>query len=160
MGSLGMLFYVVECFPVNLENLATDAVRSAQLGRVDEQIEGNRGFISVPFRESTHQVHEVRALNAEGPEVRNGLAELGTLVLDGLLEVGDAAGGLFRGGRKTAAQYVELNLDAEERLEDSVVEIAGNPAAFRFDGASAQVPQKKDVFKGGTDVRGDAFKPG
>src|SRR5215471_6167167 len=39
MAGLSMLFYVVECFSVNLENLATDAVRSAQFGRIQQQIE-------------------------------------------------------------------------------------------------------------------------
>src|SRR5689334_8984459 len=36
MGSLSMLFYVVECFTVNLENLATDAVWSAQFSRIHQ----------------------------------------------------------------------------------------------------------------------------
>src|ERR1700758_139398 len=40
MGSLSMLFYVVECFTVNLENLAADAVRSVQIGRIHQQIQG------------------------------------------------------------------------------------------------------------------------
>src|SRR5215475_6315499 len=40
MGSLRMLFYVVECFSVNLENLAANAVGSAQFGGIDEEIEG------------------------------------------------------------------------------------------------------------------------
>src|ERR1700745_490078 len=34
MGSLSMLFYVVECFTVNLENLAADAIRRSQIGRI------------------------------------------------------------------------------------------------------------------------------
>src|SRR5215467_10557127 len=36
MCSLSMLFYVVECFSVNLENLATDAVGSAQIGGIEQ----------------------------------------------------------------------------------------------------------------------------
>src|SRR5260370_38920638 len=36
MGSLSMLFYVVECFTVNLENLAADAIRSAQIGGIQQ----------------------------------------------------------------------------------------------------------------------------
>ena len=31
-----MLFYVVECFTVNLENLAADAVGSMEIGGIDE----------------------------------------------------------------------------------------------------------------------------
>jgi len=41
MEALACFFYVVECFSVNLENLATDAVGSPQLGRIDQQIQGN-----------------------------------------------------------------------------------------------------------------------
>jgi len=37
-----MLFYVVECFSVNLENLAADAVGSAQLG---ESISNQRAMV-------------------------------------------------------------------------------------------------------------------
>src|SRR5271166_1718801 len=40
MGSLRMLFYVVECFSVNLEDLPANPVRGVQIGGIDEQIEG------------------------------------------------------------------------------------------------------------------------
>src|SRR5579864_4756284 len=36
MGSLRMLFYVVECFTVNLENLAAHAVRRMQFNRINQ----------------------------------------------------------------------------------------------------------------------------
>src|ERR1700736_3872623 len=49
MGSLRMLFYVVECFTVNLENLAADAVRSVQFHRIDKHIQCERGFVAVAF---------------------------------------------------------------------------------------------------------------
>src|ERR1700675_2412844 len=39
MGSLRMLFYIVECFSVNLENLAADAVRSVQFHRIYQYIQ-------------------------------------------------------------------------------------------------------------------------
>src|SRR5262249_21262666 len=54
MGSLRMLFYVVECFTVNLENLAAHAVGSVGLDRTDEQIQGKGGFVAVPLGETTH----------------------------------------------------------------------------------------------------------
>src|SRR5271157_3971584 len=45
MGSLSMLFYVVECFTVNLENLAADAVGRLQFGGIDQQIQRQRRLI-------------------------------------------------------------------------------------------------------------------
>src|SRR5712664_3705237 len=94
MGSLGMLFYVVECFSVNLENLAADAVRSAQLGGINEQIQGDRGFVAVALCKSAHQIDQIGALHAQRAEVGNDLAQLRALILDGLLEAGEAADGL------------------------------------------------------------------
>src|SRR5439155_6086021 len=102
MGSLGMLFYVVECFSVNLENLPANAVRSAYFGGIDQQIKGDRGFIAIALGEATHQVNQIGALDAQGAEIRDRLAQLRTLVPDGLLEAGKAAYGLFRGSRKAA----------------------------------------------------------
>src|ERR1700739_5015436 len=54
MGSLRMLFYVVECFTVNLENLAADAVRGVQFDRIDEHVEGEGGFVAVALRKTAH----------------------------------------------------------------------------------------------------------
>src|SRR5580692_7132640 len=76
MGSLGMLFYVVECFTVNLEDLAADAVGSAKLRGINEEVEGYGGFVAVALGETAHEVHEVGALDAEGAEVGDRLAEL------------------------------------------------------------------------------------
>src|SRR5580704_11734874 len=137
MGSLGMLFYVVECFTVNLENLATDAVGSAKLSGINEEIEGHSGFIAVALGETAHEIHKVGALHAEGAEVGDRLAELGTFVADGLLEVGEAGDGLLRSRGNAAAEDVELDFDAEESLENAVVEVAGDAAALGFDGAGA-----------------------
>ena len=109
MGSLGMLFYVVECFSVNLENLAADAVGGAQLGGIDEQIKGDGGFVAVAFCKTAHQVNQIGALYAERTEVRDDLAELGALIFDRLLEAGEAADSVFWGGRCPAAQDVELD---------------------------------------------------
>src|SRR5207247_8010920 len=90
MGSLGMLFYVVECFSVNLENLSADAVGRAQLGGIDQQIQGDRRFVAVPLGEAPHQVHEIGALHTQRTQVGDSLAQLGTLVPNGLLEAGKA----------------------------------------------------------------------
>src|SRR6266566_1288552 len=96
MGSLGMLFYIIECFTVNLENLAADAVRRAQ--------------------------------------VRNRLAKLGSLIPDSLLEVSKGTGGLFGCSWDASAQHIELDLNAEEGLENAVVKVAGDAAPFSLDG--------------------------
>ena len=59
-----------------------------------------------------------------------------------------------------SAEDVQLDLDAEEGLENAVMEVAGNAAAFRLDGAGAEMAQQEDVFEGGADVAGDALEPG
>ena len=66
---------------------------------------------------------------------------------------------MFRRGHHIAAQHVELDLDAEQRLQDAVVQVAGDAAAFSFDGAGAKMAQQKDIFKRGTHVAGDASQP-
>src|SRR6266481_4183594 len=137
MGSLGMLFYNVECFTVNLENLATDAVGSAQLGRINEQIQGDGGFVAVALGETAHQIDQIGALHAQRAKVRDDLAQLRTLILDRLLEAGEAADGLFRGGGYAAAQDVQLDFDAQEGLKNAVVQVACYAAALGFDGTGA-----------------------
>src|SRR5258708_39498860 len=112
MGSLGMLFYVVECFTVNLENLATDAVGSAQLGRINEQIQGDGGFVAIALGETTHQIDQIGTLDPEWAKVRNNLAQLRTLILNGLLEAGEAADGLLWRAGYPATQDIQLDFDA------------------------------------------------
>src|SRR5215831_4405580 len=159
MGSLGMLFYVVECFTVNLENLATDAVRCAQLCRINQQIQGYRGFITVALGKAAHEVYQVRALDAQGAEVGNSLAQIGRFVLNRLLKVAKGVICLFGCRGEATTQDVQLYLNTEKGLENAIVKVAGDAAALRFDGPCAQVPQKKDVFETGTDVLGNALKP-
>src|ERR1700675_4965044 len=135
MGSLRMLFYVVECFTVNLENLAADAVGGVEVGGSDHDVEGQSGFVAVALGETLHEVDEVGTLDAQGPEVGDHAAELGGLVFYGVLEVSEAGFGLVGGGYDFAAEDIELDFDAEQGLENAVVEVAGDAAAFAFDGA-------------------------
>src|SRR5579859_4754440 len=160
MGSLRMLFYVVECFTVNLENLAADAVGRMEVGGLDHDVQGQSGFVAIAFRETVHKVNEVGALDAQGAQVGDHAAELGGLVFDGLLEVAEAGDGMVGSGGDPAAEDVELYFDAEEGLENAIVEVAGDAAALAFDGAGAEMAQQEDVFKRRTDVAGDALEPG
>src|SRR5712692_5996453 len=128
MGSLGMLFYIVECFPVNLENLPAHAVGGAQLSRIDQQVQGNGGFVAIALGESAHEVNEIGALDAQGAQVGDGLAKLGGLISNGPLKVGEGVGGLLRSGGNTTAENVQLDFDAEESLENAIVEIASDAA--------------------------------
>jgi len=132
-----MFFYVVECFSVNLKKLAADAVRSAEVGGIDEQVESERGFVAVTFGETPHEVDQIGGLDANGAEVGDKGAEVGAFVADGLLEVGEAGSGLVRGSGDAAAEDVELNLNAEEGLQNAVVEVAGDAGAFGFDGTGS-----------------------
>src|SRR6266478_4384852 len=126
MGSLGMLFYVVECFSVNLENLATDAVGSAQLSRVYEQIQGDGGFVAVALGETTHQIDQIGTLDAQRAKVCDDLAQLRTLILNGLLEAGEAADGLLWRAGYPATEDIQLDFDAQEGLKNPVVQVARN----------------------------------
>src|SRR5260370_20849870 len=137
MGSLGMLFYVVECFSVNLENLATDAVGSAQLGRINEQIQSDRGFVAIALGESAHQIDQIGALNTKRAKVRNDLAQLRTFILNSLLEAGEAADGLLWRAGYPAAQDIQLDFDAHEGLNNPVMQVACDAAALRCDSAGA-----------------------
>src|SRR5260370_31764069 len=139
MGSLGMLFYVVECFSVNLENLAADAVGSAQLGRINEQIQCDRGFVAVALGKSAHQIDQIGALHAQRTKVGDDLAQLRALILDGLLEAGEAADGLVWRGGDPAPRHGPLDFYAAGGLQDSGVQGASAAAAlwFRCAGAAA-----------------------
>src|SRR6266852_5984073 len=103
MGSLRMLFYVVKCFTVNLENLAADAVWRSQLGRIDKQIQRNRRFVPITLGKTAHEVHQIGALHAQGPKISYNLAQLRTLVLNGLLEGRQPRNRLVGRIRNTAA---------------------------------------------------------
>src|SRR5215472_836569 len=118
MGSLGMFFYVVECFTVNLENLAADAVGSAQLRRIDEQIESDWRLVTVALGETAHKVNEIGALDAKWTQVGDGLPKFSSFVFDSLLKVSQSVGGLFWWrGCNAAAKDVQLDFDAQNGLE-------------------------------------------
>ena len=99
-----MLFYVVECFTVNLENLAADPVGGMELGGVNQEVQGQGGFVAKTLGKTAHEVHKVSGLDADGAKVRDEGAELGGLVFYGLLEGGEVARDLFRTARDAAAK--------------------------------------------------------
>src|SRR4029077_1675639 len=160
MGSLRMLFYVVECFTVNLENLAADPVGGMELGGVNQEVQGQGGFVAVALGETAHEVEEIGALDAEGAQVGDHVAELGRLVSDGLLEVAEIGNSLVRRSSDLAAEDVKLDFDAQKGLENAVVEVSGDTAALAFDGPGAEVAQEEDVLERGTDMASDALEPG
>src|SRR3984957_4889244 len=108
MGSLRMLFYVVECFTVNLENRAAHAVGGVEVGGFDHDVERQSGFVAVALGKTLHEVDQVGALDAEGPEVGDHAAELGGLVFYSVLEVAKAGFGSVGGGADFAAGDVEV----------------------------------------------------
>src|SRR5260370_15616830 len=130
MGSLGMLFYVVECFSVNLETLAADAVGSAQLGRINEQIQCDRGFVAVALGKSAHQIDQIGALHAQRTKVGDDLAQLRALILDGLLEAGEAADGLVWRGGYPAPPHRPLDFYTEQGLKNPPLPVACVVAAL------------------------------
>ena len=52
-----------------------------------------------------------------------------------------------RGPRQLVAQHIQLNFQTEQCLEDPVVQIARNAAAFGFHGPRRQVAQKKYILQ-------------
>src|SRR5207247_2733273 len=66
---------------------------------------------------------------------------------------------LVRRGGEFAAKDVELDFDAEESLENAVVEVAGDAAALAFDGAGAHVAQQEKIFERGGEMNDDAVEP-
>jgi hypothetical protein len=155
-----MLFYVVECFTVNLEKLAANAVRSTQFGGIDEQVERESGFVAEALGEAAHEVHEVGGLHAHGPQVGDESAEVRAFIAHRLLKIGKAGNDLLGRGGNAAPEDIQLDFDAEERLEDPIVEVARNSRALGFNGASAQMTQKEKILEGGRNMPGDAFEPG
>src|SRR5271168_3773318 len=71
MGSLSMLFYVVECFTVNLEKLAADAVGSLQVRRIDQNVQRDGRFVAITLRKTAHKIHQIGALHTQGTQVRD-----------------------------------------------------------------------------------------
>src|SRR3970282_1720476 len=104
-----MFFYVVECFSVNLKEVAADAVGYLQAGIVKEQVKRHSGLVAEAFSKPAHQVHQVGALNAKGTQVGDKAAQFFALVLDGLLERGQASGGLLGRLGQLPTEDVELD---------------------------------------------------
>src|SRR5260370_25219085 len=125
MGRAWVFFYVVECFPVNLEKFAANAVGGQQAVGGDEQVQRDAGILAIALGKTMHKVNQVGALDAERAKIRHEMTKLRRLVMDGLLEAGDAGRGVFRRGGRLAAQDVELNLDTEKGMKKAVVPGAG-----------------------------------
>src|SRR5208283_2803818 len=103
---------------------------------------------------------QIGGLNAKGTEVGNQVAELRSFVFYGLLQRTET--GLHLVGLRGyfAAEDIELDLNAQQGLQNAVVKIAGNARALGFDGARAQMAKKKDIFEGCADVLRDPLHPG
>src|ERR1700683_1559824 len=125
-----MLFYVVKCFPVYLEHLVASSVGKAQVAVFDKEIDGQAGFIAIAFRKTEHQLPHIRAFHTYWPQVGHHSAELFALLLNGGLQHLELLARLFGGPRKFAAEDVELDIQAQQGLEYSIVQVARNSAAF------------------------------
>src|SRR5438105_6623056 len=147
MCGASMLFYVMKCFSVNLKQFAADTVGQIEHGGIDEQIERYIGFIAEALCKPAHQVHQIGALDSERTHVHNHAAQLLSLVAHGMLQTGQLFGDMLGGVRQAAAQDIQLDFNAEESLEDAVVEVAGDTASLAFDGAHAQAAQQKQVLE-------------
>src|SRR5271155_1302420 len=125
-----MLFYVVKCFPVYLEHLAANTVGKAQIAVFYEQINRQACLVAITFREAEHQFPHIGALDTYWTQVRHHPAELFALLLYGRLQRLEFLARLFGGPGEFSAQNVELDIQAQQSLKDSIVQIARNSAAL------------------------------
>src|SRR5215471_14006738 len=92
-------------------------------------------FVPKALRESSHQVHEVGGLYAYGLQVRYEAAQFGRFVLYRALQAGQRCFGMVGCCRDAAPYDVELDFDAEQSLQNAVVQIARYAGTLRFDRA-------------------------
>src|ERR1700730_940683 len=87
------------------------------------------------------------------------MPQLRGLILYGWRRVARPRGALLRRTGNAAPQHVELNFDTQQRLQNTVMQVARDTAALPFNGPRPQVPQQKDIFHRGTHMPRDALKP-
>src|ERR1700693_4114108 len=141
-----MFFYIVERFSIYLKQFAAQPVGQLQRRRIGKEIEGQAGSIAEALAETVHQVDQIGTLNAQRPHIGNHAPKLRRFISDRLLQRAQIAAHLLGSLRELAAEHVELNIHAQERLQDAVVDVSRNAAALAFDGARAQAPQQEQVL--------------
>src|SRR5208282_5442631 len=143
---------------VNLEQLPAKTVWKPQIAVFDEQIDGDSGLVAEALREPQHQFAHVRALHAQRPHVRDHAPELLALLLKRFLEVRQLFGGMGGGWRHFPAENIELDVHAQQRLENSVVQVAGNTASLGLHGARSETAQHENVFERPPDMPDDLLE--
>ena len=76
-----------------------------------------------------------------------------------LLQGGKSASRLVRIGGHFATQNVQLDIHAEQGLQNAVVNFAGDAAALPFDGVRADMAKQKQILQGLPEMANDSFQP-
>src|SRR5579863_5789610 len=142
-----MLFYVVERLTIYLEQFPAQTIGQPQIAVLDEQIHRQARIIAEALGETQHQFAHIRAFYPQRPQVCNHPTQFFAFLLNRFLQSFQLLTCLLRGPRELVAQDVELDIEAEQGLENAVVEVARDAAALGFDGAGAQVAHQEDVLQ-------------
>ena len=143
-----MLFYVVECFTVNLENLPANPVRepanppNPPVNPAPAPIRSGSARAN-PLIKSTKSADCTRSGRRSVTMCRNSAPSFRTVCCSEVKPVSNCSGC----DGHLAPQHIQLDLDAQQRLQNSVVQIARNSRPFRLDRAHPQVPQQKYVLQ-------------
>src|SRR5271167_1010065 len=88
------------------------------------------------------------------------MAQLRSFISNSLLQGGQARFYLLGMRVDPPAKDVQLDLNAQQSLENAVVEVARNPGALCFDRPGAQMTKEKYVLQRTADMPGDLLEPG
>ncbi len=151
-----MLFYVVECFSVYLENLPANPVRSMQIHRIHKQIQRQRGLVPEAFPNprirSTRSADCTRNGRRSVTRCRNSAPSSAPSV-----EVPRGDSNCSEPGSPSALAR-PAGSQCLKRLQNSIMQIPRNSRALGLDRPRAQMPQQEHIFQRRADVPHHALK--
>src|SRR6267142_3858106 len=113
---------------------------------IADEARRDAGVAAEAFHERGEDVGELIArLELDGTERLHQLPERKDLALQQLLHVAELRGHVGRAERRAAAERLDLHLDAEERLDGAVVQLARDARPFDRASARPQTPQQEHV---------------
>jgi hypothetical protein len=106
-----------------------------------------------------HQVHQIRALDAKRTHIGNHAAKFIGLISNRVLKRGKARDGLFRIDGNFAPEHIELNIHAQQGLQDTVMDFTGDAAAFSLDSMGPDMPKEEQILERLREVPYNPFRP-
>src|SRR4029077_4064318 len=92
-------------------------------------------------------------------QIRYQAPQLFALLLHRVVQIAELQGGLLWRLREFPAQHIKLDLKAQQGLQDTIVKVARNAAAFGLDRAGPQMAQQENIFKRRPQVSDNPFEP-